>query len=130
MFQPSLQLLNTTNLGWINGHIKRLARKKQRAYNRACSTNSTPKCKGIKRQCQYECRKCFNQHVSTLIDPNSNVVTKKLWSYIKSKKLVHTGVSTLNTRVVLTVTHRKRQTYLQTISHLSLLKKTHLISQT
>ena len=29
------------------------------------------------------------------IDPNSNVVTKKLWSYIKSKKLDHTGVSTL-----------------------------------
>ena len=49
----------------------------------------------IKRQCQYECRKCFNQYVANLIDPNSNVVTKRLWSYIKSKKLDHTGVSTL-----------------------------------
>ena len=118
---------------WINGHIKCLTHKKQRAYNQARSINSAPdwvKCKDIKRQCQYECRKCFNQYVSTLIDPNSNVVTKKLWSYIKSKKLDHAGVSTLNTRVVLTVTHRKRQTYLQTISHLSLLKKTHLTSQT
>ena len=49
------------------------------------------------------------------------LLPKKLWSFIKSKKLDHTGVSTLNTRVVLTVTHRKRQTYLQAISHLSLL---------
>ena len=80
---------------WINGHIKRLTRKKQRAYNQARSTNSTPEYKDIKRQCQYECRKCFNQYVSTLIDPNSNVGTKKLWSCIKSKKLDHTGVSTL-----------------------------------
>jgi len=57
-------------------HIKCLTRKKQRAYNWACSTNSESdwvKYKDIKRQCQYECRKCFNQYVSTLIDPNSNV---------------------------------------------------------
>ena len=44
---------------------------------------------------RYECRKCFNQYVAKLIDPNSNAVTKRLWSYIKSKKLDHTGVSML-----------------------------------
>jgi len=33
--------------------------------------------------------------VSSLIDPNGNNITKRLWSYIKSKKLDHTGVGTL-----------------------------------
>ena len=83
---------------WINSHIKHLTRKKQRAYNHARATNTEydwAKYKDIKRQCQYECRKCFNQYVANLIDPNSNVVTKRLWSYIKSKKLDHTGVGTL-----------------------------------
>jgi len=37
----------------------------------------------------------FNQYASTLIDPNSNAITKRLWSYIKSKKVDHTGVGTL-----------------------------------
>ena len=37
----------------------------------------------------------FNQYVSNLLDPNSNAVTKRLWSYIKSKRLDHTGVSSL-----------------------------------
>ena len=63
---------------WINSHIKRLTRKKQRAYNHARATNTEydwAKYKDIKIQCQYECRKCFNQYVANLIDPNSNVVT-------------------------------------------------------
>ena len=83
---------------WINSHIKRLTRKKQRAYNHARSTNTEhdwARYKDIKRQCQYECRNSFNLYVSNLIDPNSNAVSKRLWSYIKSKRLDHTGVSTL-----------------------------------
>ena len=63
---------------WINGHIKCLTRKKQRAYSWAHSTNSAPEYSDIKKQCQYEFRKYFNQYVSTLIDPDSNVVTKKI----------------------------------------------------
>ena len=53
------------------------------------------KYKDIKIQCQYECHTSFNLYVSNLIDPNSNAVSKRLWSYIKSKRLDHTGVSTL-----------------------------------
>ena len=79
-------------------HIKRLTRRKQWADNHACATNTVSdwaRYKDIKKLCQFGCCKCFNQYVSSLIDPNGNTITKRLWSYIKSKKLDHTGVGTL-----------------------------------
>ena len=38
----------------------------------------------IKKECQRECRKAYNTYVESLIDGNN--VSKKMWSYIKSKK--------------------------------------------
>ena len=70
---------------WINGRIICLTRKKQQAYNHARVTNieyDWAQYKDIKRQCQYECHKCFNQYVSNLIDPNSNAVTKRLYNVL------------------------------------------------
>jgi len=70
----------------------------QGAYNRTRATTSSHdwfKYKDIKKQCQHKCCKCFNQYASILIDLNSNAISKHLWSYIKSKKLDHTGVGTL-----------------------------------
>ena len=74
---------------WITNHIKRLSRKKQRAYNNACKTNEAQhwtKYYNLKRECQRECRAAHNKYVSNLVDPDKNVITKKLWSYIKSKR--------------------------------------------
>ena len=76
---------------WINSCIKRLTRKKQRAYNHARATNTEydwAKYKDIKRQCQYECRKSFNQYISNLINPNSNAVPKCCSHILKVKKLI------------------------------------------
>jgi len=78
-FQPNLLLLR--HQPWIIDQIKCLTHKKQHAYNHTCAINTDwAKYKDIKRQCQYKFRKCFNQYVFTLIDPNSNVITRWLWS--------------------------------------------------
>ena len=74
---------------WINIHIKCLSRRKQRAYNQARNTNESQhwtRYYNLKRECQRECRIAYNKYVSNLVDPNKNVVTKKLWTYIKSER--------------------------------------------
>ena len=37
----------------------------------------------------------FNNYISSLIDPDSNKVTKRLWSFIKSRKQDNTGIGPL-----------------------------------
>ena len=83
---------------WVTNNVKRLSRKKQRAYNRARTSDSPldwSKYHDLKRQCQRECRQAFNNYISSLIDPNSSKVTKRLWSFIKSRKQDNTGIGPL-----------------------------------
>ena len=83
---------------WISNHIKTLTRRKQQAYNKAHHSNSPAdwtKYYDLKRECQRECRTAFNKYVSNLVDPNKNTVTKRLWSFIKSKRQDNVGISTL-----------------------------------
>ena len=82
---------------WITNYIKRLTRRKQCSYNHALNLSEDwSKYYDLKRQCQHECRLDLNNYISTLVDPNSNAITKKLWSCIKSQKQDHTGVGPLN----------------------------------
>jgi len=79
---------------WINNYIKRLSRRKQRAYNCARRNNQPQhwtKYYSLKKECQRECRSAYNKYVSNMVDPNKNTVTKKLWSYIKSKRQDNIG---------------------------------------
>ena len=83
---------------WISSNVKRLSQKKQRAYNCAHTTalsSDWSKYYDIKMQCRRECRQAFNDYISSLVDPNNNQVTKRLWSYIKNKKQYHTALSTI-----------------------------------
>ena len=83
---------------WVTNNVKRLSRKKQRAYNHARTSDSPldwSKYHDLKRQCQRECRQAFNNYISSLIDPNSSKVTKRLWSFIKSRKQDNTGIGPL-----------------------------------
>jgi len=86
------------NQPWITGHIKRLSYKKKCAYNHAREINNSDdwtKYHSLKRLCQHECHAAFNKYVYNLVDRNKNVLTKKLWTYIKSKKQDHTGIGAL-----------------------------------
>jgi len=44
------------------------------------------KYRDLKRQYQAECRQAYNNYISSMINPNTNKVTKRLWSYIKNRK--------------------------------------------
>ena len=79
-------------------YIKRITRRKQCAYNQARHSNLVTdwsKYYDLKSECQHECCTAFNRYVSNLVDPNKNIITKHLWSFIKNKRQDNVGVSTL-----------------------------------
>ena len=79
-------------------YIKRITRRKQCAYNQARRSNLATdwsKYYDLKRECQHECCTAFNRYVSNLVDPNKNIITKHLWSFIKNKRQDNVSVSTL-----------------------------------
>jgi phage-related minor tail protein len=68
---------------WIYTEIKRLSRKKQKAYNKAKARQKTKDrdhYKSIKRKCQIECRKAYNNYnVSTMLNNDIKSNPKRLW---------------------------------------------------
>ena len=95
---PSKTANTNTKRPWINRHIKRLTRHKQKAYNFAKSNPSTQswaEYRRIKKETQKQCRKSYNTYVNKLVDPKVTKNTKALWSFIKSNRKDHCGVPIL-----------------------------------
>ena len=85
---------------WITNHVKRLSRRKQHACNHARQTNLPDDWSSyydIRRLMQRECCKAFNNYTSSFIDSENNC-TKKLWSFIKSRRLDQTSIGPIKYR--------------------------------
>ena len=92
---------SSTKQPWINAQIKHLSNRKRRLYNKARSSSlksDWDTYKTFKRYTQRECRNAHNTYVSRLFDMNSGCGSKKIWSYIKSKRNEQSGVPSLEKR--------------------------------
>ena len=81
---------------WITARIKRLSNKKQRLYKKARLSGSSDDFhvyKEFKKTVQKECRNAYNNYLANSL--NNSSVSKRLWSYIKSKKKDQTGVASI-----------------------------------
>ena len=70
---------------WINTEIKRLSRRKQNAYNKAKASKKIKDWDhytSIKKKCQIECRKAYNNYVSTMLNNDIKSSPKRLWSFV------------------------------------------------
>jgi hypothetical protein len=70
---------------WINTEIKRFSRKKQKAYNKVKASKKTKDWDhyiSIKKKCQIECRKPYNNYVSTMLNNDIKSNPKRLWSFV------------------------------------------------
>ena len=79
---PTKTTFTQSSQPWITRNVKRLSRKKQRAYNRARMTYSPPdwsKYCDLKRQCQAECQQALNNYISSTIFYNrlANLLSQK-----------------------------------------------------
>ena len=83
---------------WINREIKRISRRKKRAFRQARKSgkaNDWARYKRLKRESQAQCRQVHDAYVANLLsdDPSNN--PKRFYSYIKSKRCDNSGVAPL-----------------------------------
>ena len=87
---PVKQMSSSSTCPWILPMVKHLSHQKQRWYNKAKLSNSPEAWQhycSLKRECQKQCCLAYHQYINNLADPSSGKITKKLWSFIKSKRI-------------------------------------------
>ena len=87
---PVKQISSNSTYPWISPTVKCLSRQKQRWYKKAKSSNSPEawqRYRSLKKECQKQCHLAYHQYINNLTDSNSGKITKKLWSFIKSKRI-------------------------------------------
>ena len=80
---------------WVNQSIKRLSRRKNRAWRKAKATRRDEdwqRFKLLQKQTRRACRRAYSSFVSGLINDDGD---RNLWRYIKSKRCDAHGVSPL-----------------------------------
>lgn len=83
---------------WITRNVKRLSRRKKKAYNKARVSKKQSdwtQYKQLKKECQRESRKAYSSHVNNLVSEDQTGNPKKLYSFVKSKKCDASGVAPL-----------------------------------
>ena len=83
---------------WINTEIKRLIRRKRRAYLKARGTNKKrdrDRYKKLQQQTQWEIRRAHQNYMKDIISESLTEKPKKFWSYLKSKGQESSGVAPL-----------------------------------
>ena len=80
---------------WINKKIKRLSRRKKRAYRKAKKSGEEAdqaNYKRLQKETQYECKKAYNTYIKDIVTEDK---PKKLYSFINSKRCDSSGVPLL-----------------------------------
>ena len=95
---PSKMTTTRFNQPWIDRNTRRLSRRKKRAYRKARNTNNKKdwdRYKNIQKQNKQGCRKAYNDYVRNMVSEDKGTSSKKLYSFIKSKKCDVSGVAPL-----------------------------------
>jgi nitrous oxide reductase len=95
---PSKQSSATFTNPWANTTIKKLSRRKKKAYNKARRSNSEQDCakyKRLKLLSQKTTRQAHSKYLYDIISPKLKDNSKQFYSNIKSKKQDSSGISPL-----------------------------------
>ena len=94
-FVPSKMTSRRFSQPWCNRNIRRLTRKKKRAYKKARRTGDGKDWdtyKLLQHETKKECKTAYNSYVKDLVSDHK---AKKLYSFVKSKKCDSSGVAPL-----------------------------------
>ena len=98
-FVPHRLSTSRHNLPWFNQKLRRLAKKKQRLYNKAKKTKTNDdmtafkKCRGQYSQCL---RNAQRQYYNDFLEPKIDENAKYMFNYIKRLKKDSVGIEALN----------------------------------
>ena len=90
---PSKYTSTRYSQSWCNRTIRRMSRRKRRAYRKARRTNNDKDWahfKSLQKTNKKECKKAHNNYVNTMVIDGGN--KKKLYSFVKNKKCDSSGV--------------------------------------
>ncbi|MCG8034813.1 MAG: hypothetical protein JAZ03_21935, partial [Candidatus Thiodiazotropha taylori] len=93
---PTKQTSSRFNQPWINRKLKRLTRRKKRAYMRSKKSGTQEHqdaYKQLQKDTQRECKKAYNTYVEDLVSTDRN--PKKLYTFINGKRCESSGVPLL-----------------------------------
>jgi hypothetical protein len=111
---PSKMTTTRFNQPWIDRNTRRLSRRKKRAYRKARNTNNKKdwdRYKNIQKQNKQGCRKAYNDYVRNMVSEDKGTSSKKLYSFIKSKKCDGSGVAPLKKTEKHTQMHQRKQSF-------------------
>ena len=94
---PSKMTSQRFNQPWITRELKKLSRRKDRAYKRYVNSKSPhhfSRYKNLKNVVHVRCRQRYHEYVNSII-MDENHKPKRLWSFIKSKRTDACGVAPL-----------------------------------
>ena len=96
-YVPSKYTSTRFNQPWCNRDVRRLTRRKRRAYRKACTSKNPSdwmRYKQVQKDAQNTCRSAHNNYIRNMVsEPGSK--NKKLYSYVKGMKCDSSGVATL-----------------------------------
>lgn len=83
---------------WITGDIKRLSRRKKRAYSKACQSKDPfdfRRYQELKKTTRKACKDAYANYMKDIIGPDITVNPKRFWGYIKGKRCENVGIAPL-----------------------------------
>ncbi len=95
---PSKTTSSRFSQPWINQNIKRLSRRKKRAYRRARASQDTKdkeRYMELQKQTHQEVKRAYNNYINDMVNPETGTNPKKLYSFINSKRCDSSGVTLL-----------------------------------
>ena len=95
---PTKTVSGRYKLPWITVHIKRLIRRKQRAFCKAKKSGTEEhwqKYRTLRKAVQTQTRKAHWDYLNGLLDPAEDRQSKNLWRYLKSQRQEASDVGTL-----------------------------------
>ncbi|CAG2242433.1 unnamed protein product [Mytilus edulis] len=100
---PTKRSLARQSHPWMNTHLRRMRRQKQRAYSKAKLTDSPKdwkRYKNIKAELQRESRRAHTKCMQYIVSEDLYKNLKRFWSNIKSRKQESSGITTLKNKYV------------------------------
>ena len=95
---PSKMSSTRFHQAWITTSLKRLTRKKKRAFNKAKQSSSPSdfsRYQKLKKETRSACKHAFNDYLTNIVSPDSVSNPKRFWSFIKSRRCDSSGVAPL-----------------------------------